>query len=80
MDSYRQASAHIIRGPRTAILKAATPEESATYRRWACIVLACYCLAIVWGIAVLANYSTLDPDNQMAQPSSQKNFSTGAGR
>ena len=81
MDTYRQASAHLIRGPRTAILKASTPEERATYRRWACTVLACYCLVFVWyGIAFLANHSTENPDNKVAQASSQKNFPTPAGR
>jgi hypothetical protein len=81
MDTYRQASAHMIRNPRTAILRASTPEERATYRRWACTVLACYCLLFVWGyIAVLANHSIANSGNQAARASSQKNFSTRAGR
>ena len=75
MNGYRQASAHVVRGPRTAILKASTPEESATYRRWARIVLACYGLVFVWGcIAVLADHSTANPDSKLTQASSQTEF------
>jgi hypothetical protein len=77
MDTYRQASTHIIRGSRSTILNASTPEDRATYRRWAWIVLACYCLLLVWGcIVVQANHSTASSDDQAARTSSQKNFPT----
>ncbi len=75
MDSHRQASSHMIRGPRTAILKVPTPEDRTTHRRWARMVLACYCFVIVCGgIAALAHRSMTNPDDQLAQASSQKNF------
>jgi hypothetical protein len=81
MDTYRQASSHMNRGLRTTILKASTPEERATYRRWARSVLACYCLLFVSGcIAVLANHSIANPDNKSAQALSQENVSAQAGR
>jgi hypothetical protein len=77
MDTYRQASTHIIRGSRSAILNASTPEEGATYRRWACTVLACYCLLLVSGcIVVLTNHSTANSDDQAARTFSQSNFPT----
>jgi hypothetical protein len=81
MNSYCQVSAHVTRGPRTAILKASTPEERATYRRWARIVLACYGLVFVWGcIAVLADHSTANPDSKLTQASSQTEFPNLSGR
>lgn len=81
MDTYPQHSARMLRAPRTTILKALTPEERATYRRWACAVLACYCSLFVWGcIAVLANHSIASSDNLVAQTSLQKNFPTQTGR
>jgi hypothetical protein len=76
MDAYRQASGRMTRGPRTAILMASTPEERTTHRRWACAVLACYCLLFVCGcFAALAEHSNTKSDNQLggglisAQPS-----------
>jgi hypothetical protein len=81
MDVYRQASGRMIRGPRTVISMASTPEERTTHRRWACAVLACYCLLLVCGcITALANHSTKNSDGQVAHASSQKNFPTQAGR
>jgi hypothetical protein len=75
MNSYREASTHVIRGPRTAILKASTPEERATYGRWARIVLACYGVVFVWGcIAVLADRSIANPDSKLTQALSQTEF------
>jgi hypothetical protein len=54
---------------------ASTPEEEATYRRWARIVLACYGLVFVWGcIAVLADRSTANPDSKLTQDLSQTEF------
>ena len=75
MGSHRQASGHMIRRPRTAILTVPTPEDRTTHRRWARMVLACYCLVIVCGsIAALAHRSMTNPDNQLAQAASQKNL------
>jgi cytochrome c-type biogenesis protein CcmH/NrfG len=81
MDTFHQAAAHTTRRPRTAILQALTPEEKATYRRWARIVLACYCLVLIWGcITVLGNYSTANSGDQLAQATTQRNSTTRAGR
>jgi hypothetical protein len=58
---------------------ASTPEERATFRRWARIVLACYCLVLVWGcIAILANRSAATPDNTLALRN--ENLPARAGR
>jgi hypothetical protein len=81
MDTDRQTSARMIRGPRIAILDASRPEDRATYRRWARAVLAFYGLVLAWGcVAILANHSTANLDNQVAQASSQKNSSSQGGR
>jgi hypothetical protein len=81
MDTFRQAAAHTTRRPRTAILQALTPEEKATYRRWARIVLACYCLVSILGcIAVLRNYSAANSDDRLAQTSPPRNIPIRAGR
>jgi hypothetical protein len=81
MDIFRATAAPTTRRPRTAILQALTPEEKATYSRWARIVLACYSLVLISGcIAVLGNYSTANSDDQLAQASSQRNIPTRAGR
>ena len=80
MDTFHQAAAHTARRPRTAILQALTPEEKATYGRWARSVLACYCIMILGGIAVLGHYSTANSDDRLAQASSQGNIPTRAGR
>ena len=75
MDSSRQDFTHTIRGSRSAMLSAATPEDRVTHRRWARAVLACYCLLLVSGcIVVLANHSTAKSNDQAALTSSQKNF------
>jgi hypothetical protein len=75
MDTNRQAFTHIIRRSGSAMLNPSTPEDRATYKRWARIVLACYCLLFVSGcIVVLANHSTANSYDQAARTSSQKNF------
>jgi hypothetical protein len=79
MDNDPQASAQVTRRPRTAILNALTPDEKATYRRWACAVLACYCLLLV-GIAVLTNQSAASSVDEVAQASAQRDSPIGAGR
>jgi hypothetical protein len=81
MDIFRQPAAHTTRRPRTAILQALTPEETATYRRWARLVLACYCLVLIGGcIAVLRNYPAANPDDRLAQTLPQRNIPTPVGR
>jgi hypothetical protein len=81
MDSFRQPAAYTTRRPRTAILQASTPEEKATYRRWARLVLAGYCLVLIWGgIAVLRNHSAANSHDRLAQTSPQRNIPTRAGR
>jgi hypothetical protein len=81
MAPDRQTFTPIIRGSRTAVFNASTPEDRATYRRWARAVLACYCLVLVSGcIAALANHSAASPDSQIAQASSHKNSQSQSGR
>jgi hypothetical protein len=81
MESYRQASAHTIRAPRSVIFKPSTPEEMTTHRNWARIVLMFYCcLFICTCTAILAISSIASPERQVVQASPQKNPSTQAGR
>jgi hypothetical protein len=80
MDTFHQAAAHTTRRPRTAILQALTPEEKATYSRWARSVLTCYCIVTLGCIAVLGHYSTANPDDRIAQASSPTNIPTRTGR
>jgi hypothetical protein len=81
MDSFHQPAAYTTRKPRTAILQALTPEEKATYRRWARIVLAGYCLALIGGcVEILRNDSAANSPDRLAQTSPQRNIPTSAGR
>jgi hypothetical protein len=68
MDPLNGKSAPILRGTRASILAASTPEDRATYRRWARIVLAFYCTLVVsGGIALVVQHpsaASRDPGAQ----------------
>jgi hypothetical protein len=81
MDTFGQESAHITRGPRTAIFKALTREDRATHSRWARTVLASYgAFFVLGGIAILGSHSSSNSNNPAAQASLQKSSLTQAGR
>jgi hypothetical protein len=81
MNATSRDSAHITCRPRTAIAMALSSEERATYRRWAWAVVTCYCALFALGcLAVVANHSSTNSDNQVAQTALQMSSSPRAVR
>jgi hypothetical protein len=74
MDDYRQDCGHISNGLTANILKALTPEEKATHRRWTRAVLGFYCslLLLLGGMAILANHWNANSNSVMAQVSTPR--------
>jgi hypothetical protein len=70
MHDYRQDSAYIANGLTVSILKTLTPADQATHRRWIRALLAFYCsLFLLGGIVILANHSSANSSNMVAQAS-----------
>jgi len=68
MDTYREDSA---RASRFGHIVA--PEDAATHRRWARVVLGFYCaLILLFGVAILASQLTADSGNRIAQASTRQ--------
>ena len=73
MHDYSQDCSHITNGMTASILKALTPAEQVTHRRWIRALLALYCsLFLLGGIAILANHSSANSNNVLAQVSTSQ--------
>ena len=73
MHDYSQDCSHITNGMTASILKALTPAEQVTHRRWIRALLALYCsLFLLGGIAMLVNHSSANSNNMVAQVSTPR--------
>jgi len=74
MGTYRPDSAHTTNGLRPSIFQTFTLEEKANHRHWARSVIAFYCsLFVLGGIAILANHTSSNSRNVVAQVSHPQN-------